>query len=66
MWKQILWQQFGAAIDMLANARGACREEVWSDRSRRPEFWYLAYLTLFFLDFYLASSAEGTSQPRFV
>jgi hypothetical protein len=25
LWKQIVWQQFGAAIDMLGNAMGACR-----------------------------------------
>jgi len=63
MWNEILWQQFGAAIDMLANAMGACPEELWSDRSRRPEFWYLAYHTLFFLDLSLAGSVEGFAPP---
>jgi hypothetical protein len=42
-WNQILWQQFGAAIDMLDNAIRACPKEVWSDRQRRPEFWHTAY-----------------------
>lgn len=63
MWKTIIWQQFGAAIDMLENALLACPEEVWGDRSRRPEFWYVAYHTLFFLDFYLSDSADGFTPP---
>src|SRR5438445_13680729 len=55
-WKAILWQQFGAAIDMLENALVACPDELWSDRSRHPEFWYLVFHTLFFLDLYLSGS----------
>jgi len=27
--KKIIWQQFGAAIDMLENAIKACPEKVW-------------------------------------
>jgi hypothetical protein len=63
MWKQILWQQFGAAIDALGNAMRACPEQLWADRSRSPEFWYVAYHTLFFLDLYLAGSAQGFAPP---
>ena len=63
-WKQILWQQFGAAIDMLANAMRACPEELWADRSRRPEFWHAAYHTLFFLDLYLSGSLGGFTPPE--
>jgi hypothetical protein len=63
MWNEILWQQFGAAIDMLANAMRACPEELWADRSRRPEFWYVAYHTLFFLDLCLSGSVEGFAPP---
>src|SRR6266567_4912792 len=62
-WRTILWQQFGAAIDMLENALLACPDELWSDRSRRPEFWYLVYHTLFFLDLYLSGSVEGFAPP---
>jgi len=40
IWRAILWQQFGAAIDMLENAMLACPDELWSASSRRPEFWY--------------------------
>lgn len=62
-WRTTLWQQFGASIDMLENALLACPGEVWEDRSRQPEFWYLVYHTLFWLDLYLSGSAEGFSPP---
>jgi hypothetical protein len=62
-WRENLWQQFGAAIDMLENAMGACPDEVWSDRSRRPEYWYVAFHTLFFLDLYLGDSVDGFAPP---
>src|SRR6476661_9616683 len=62
-WRQILWQQFGAAIDMLENALLACPGELWSDRRRRPEFWYVVYHTLFFLDLYLSGALEGFTPP---
>ena len=61
--KEILWQQFGASIDMLENAMLACPEKLWGDRSRRPEFWYLVYHTLFWLDLYLSDSAENFTPP---
>jgi hypothetical protein len=61
--RAVLWGQFGAAIDMLENAIRSCPEELWADRTRQPEFWYLAYHTLFFLDFYLADAAEGFAPP---
>ena len=41
----------------------ACPGELWNDRSRRPEFWYLVYHTLFFLDLYLTGSLEGFAPP---
>jgi len=34
-WKAVIWQQFGAAIDMLDNALLACPGKLWDDRSRR-------------------------------
>jgi len=63
IWKAIIWQQFGAAIDMLENAILACPEELWSDRTKRPEFWYVAYHTLFWLDLYLSDSLEAFAPP---
>ncbi|NIS38205.1 DinB family protein [Candidatus Saccharibacteria bacterium] len=62
-WKNTIWQQFGAAIDMLENAISACPENLWSDRTRQPQFWYVAYHTLFWLDFYLSDSAENFTPP---
>ena len=62
-WRTIVWQQFGAAIDMLENALRACPEGLWSDRSRRPEFWYGVYHTLFWLDLYLSDSVERFAPP---
>jgi uncharacterized damage-inducible protein DinB len=69
--KGVLWQQFGAAIDMLENAIDACPDEVWSDPSKRPEwptndvvgYWYLVYHTLFWLDHYLSDVREEEFRP---
>src|SRR3982751_5251986 len=62
-WKKILWRQFGASIDMLENAMLACPEELWRERREQPEFWYLVYHTLFFLDLCLSGSVEGFAPP---
>lgn len=66
-WKAIIYNQFGAAIDMLENAIRACPDKVWGDFSKRPEwkkkevvgFWYLVYHTLFFLDYYLSEGVKS-------
>jgi hypothetical protein len=63
-WKTILWRQYGAAIDMLENAIAACPEDLWADRARQPEFWYVAYHTLFFLDLYSHGTVEGFAPPE--
>jgi hypothetical protein len=62
-WNDILWRQFGAAIDMLGNAIQACPDALWGDRSRQPEYWYTVYHTLFFLDCYLSGTLEGFAPP---
>jgi len=62
-WKAATWQQFGAAIDMLENAVVACPDELWGDRTRQPEFWYLVFHTLFWLDLYLTGREEGFAPP---
>ena len=61
--RTIIWQQFGESIDMLENAMLACPEVLWGDRSQRPEFWYVVFHTLFFLDLYLFASDVGFSPP---
>jgi hypothetical protein len=48
---------------MLENALLACPDKLWSDRSQRPEFWYVVYHTLFWLDFYLSGAVEGFTPP---
>jgi hypothetical protein len=62
-WKAAIWGQFGAAIDMLERAVIACPDELWGDRTRRPEFWYLVFHTLFWLDLYLTGRKEGFAPP---
>lgn len=61
--KQVVWSQFGAAIDMLENAMRAAPDHVWSDGSKRMEFWYVAYHTLFFLDYYLSDDPKAFAPP---
>lgn len=63
VWRTSLWQQFGASIEMLENAVRACPDELWGDRTQRPEFWYFVYHTLFWLDVYLSDSDEGFAPP---
>lgn len=63
-WKQALWGRLGGAIDMLENAIRACPEPLWSDTGRRFQVWYVAYHTLFFLDYYLSESADGFAPPE--
>jgi len=61
--RALVWSQFDAAIDMLENAIVACPDDLWRDRARRPEFWYVAYHTLFFLDYDLSERAEDFVPP---
>ena len=64
-WRECVWRQFGAALDMLANAVRACPDELWGAQDGRgPEFWYVVYHTLFFTDFYLSGSVEGFAPPE--
>ncbi|MCP5052894.1 MAG: DinB family protein [bacterium] len=62
--KPMIWHQFGAAIDMLENTIISCPGELWSDRSQKPEYWYLVYHTLFWLDLYLSGPTEGFLPPE--
>jgi hypothetical protein len=69
--KRAVWNQFGGAIDMLDDALSACPEELWQatvwddpeDLTTYSEFWYLAYHTLFWLDFYLSNGAADFAPP---
>jgi hypothetical protein len=69
--RTIIWQQFGAAIDMLEKALRACpdglwNDSLWNDTNMRPEFsafWYIGYHTLFWVDLYLTGSVDGFTPP---
>ena len=73
-WREALWPQFGAAIDMLENAVAACPdalwdERIWPDVPEDPEsvgsgrFWAVTYHTLFWLEAYLSGSLEDYAPP---
>lgn len=72
-WNGILWNQYGASIDMLENAIDACPDELWSDLSKPPAwashgvvgFWYLVYHTLFFLDLIISEPEKFVPPPPF-
>ncbi len=53
--KDCLWKNFGAAIDMLKNAIVVCPDELWQ---KEKKFFYLAYHTVIFLDYYLTSPVK--------
>ena len=61
-WNAIIWNQFGAALDMLENAIKDCPVSVWGNLDEKPRrqarnvvgFWYLAFHTVFFADYYLS------------
>ena len=77
LWQSSLWQQFGAAIDTLDNALAECPDSLWLARlwneksdpppswfpSEFPQFWYLAYHTLVWLDLYLLGVPEDKFAP---
>jgi hypothetical protein len=71
---EMLWAQFGAAIDMLGDALRDCPDELWEKRlwEDHPDqwvatgfsaFWYLGYHSLFWLDLYLTGAEEGFTPP---
>lgn len=70
-WRAILWQQFGAAIDMFDNALRACpddmwRDSLWNDPSVAPEYsqlWHISYHALYWLDRYLSCAGSNFTPP---
>jgi len=56
IYKEALWTQFGASIDMLKNAINLCPESNWDDEKN---FWYLSYHCLFWLDYYLSDDPNN-------
>jgi len=64
-WLAALVHQFAAAIEALERAIRACPEHVWDDASLpiAQRFWYLAYHTLFWLDYYMAPNERDFRPP---
>ena len=64
-WRSALEHQFVAALDMFENALRACPAALWNDPATPvpQRFWYLAYHTLFWLDYYLAERELGFAPP---
>ncbi len=71
---EMLWRQFGVAIDMLGDALQNCPDDLWQAQLWADEpdqfvaqgfstFWYLGYHTLFWLDLYLTGAEEGFAPP---
>ena len=58
--KKIIWRQFGASIDMLENAIKLCPSEFWNTEKK---FWYIAYHSLFWLDYYLTLDPTKFEPP---
>ena len=74
LWRAALWQQFGAAINMLDKALAACPAALWQERlwpaappaefpARFAEFWYVGYHALVWLDLYLSGVPEEVFAP---
>ncbi len=62
--KDMIWSQFGAAIDALENAIRACPDDLWYGQNDDWSFWYRVSHTLFWLDFNLEASPDTFSPPE--
>jgi len=62
--KEIIWGQFGAAIDTLENAINNCSDDLWLDKSQKHQYWYIASHTLFWLDYYLTEDTDKFKPPQ--
>jgi hypothetical protein len=71
LWKEALWRQFAASMDMFRSTVQDCPDELWTGHMWKDPmaqadfsaFWYVVFHTLFWLDLYLSGSAEGFSPP---
>ena len=59
LFKEILWNQFGASIDMLINVISSSPEGYFVSNKR---FYYIAYHSAIFLDYYLTISRKDFTQ----
>ena len=49
--RECLWRNFAATIDMLNNIIEMCPDALWE---KKDKFFYMAYHTVIFLDYYLS------------
>ncbi|HEU0026914.1 MAG TPA: DinB family protein [Ktedonobacterales bacterium] len=74
LWGDVLWKQFGAAIDTLDGVLVVCPDSLWQERLWRDppppwfppqfaEFWYVTFHTLVWLDLYLSGVPEEEFAP---
>lgn len=64
-WREILWNQFGAGLDMFEGVLRDCPDELWEEHMwTDPEldilgtFWWVAFHTLKWTDFYMSESYD--------
>ena len=76
--KTELWKQFGAALDMFENAIAKAPESLWTYNYStgkdtlnakhidevRSSYWYIAFHTLFFTDYYLDMDPDNFKMPE--
>jgi hypothetical protein len=69
-YRTIVWNQYGAAIDMLEDAIRLCPDPLWTavlwkdaEDVRYGQFWFVAYHALFWTDLYLTGSSKGFAPP---
>ena len=68
--RTMVWQQYGAAIDMLGDAIQLCPDHLWTavlwkdtEDVQYGQLWFVAYHALFWVDLYLAGTKEGFAPP---
>lgn len=76
--REELWNQFGAALDMFENAISKCPKVLWTynystnkdtiDAKHidevRSSYWYIAFHTLFFTDYYMDMDPDNFTMPE--
>jgi hypothetical protein len=58
--RETIGKNFGAAIDMLAETIRLCPDTLWQ---RKDRFYYMAYHTTIFLDYYLSIPSRDFHAP---
>ncbi len=62
--KQLIWGQFGAAIDTLEKVIRACPDDLWFHQSKYHKIWQMAHHTIFWLDYYLTENTDEFKPPE--